>query len=138
MRTFLSLVEELRFDSKFQAVPVPYSDSDYAMFIIKGVRKMAVDIGDAKEYASLFDEEATSFARSITHTEREYILACAKYALLSQVQADVNTLYGYSTDSLTVTNADKPYANLANEKELVNRRLLILFHKLIAERGVRS
>lgn len=135
MGTFQFLVDELAFDTKFQQVPIPYENSDYEIFVIKGIRGLVVDVGDTGSYDKYFSEFEKAFVREPTLTEREYILLKAKTELLTQIQADVNTLYGYSTDSLKVTNADKPYANLDNEKTLLKNRLVEVFHKLMAERG---
>ena len=43
--------------------------------------------------------------------EEAYILICAQIEFFRKVQSDVNNIVGYTTDALTVTNADKPYTN---------------------------
>ena len=45
--------------------------------------------------------------------ERRFIELSAKIEFYRKVQTDVNNIVGYTTDALTVTNADKPYMNLA-------------------------
>lgn len=135
MGTFDDLVKELERDTKLQQTPIPYTQEDYGFLVVKGIRGLVVDIGDSAAYASFFDESTKEFKKELTLTEREYILLVAKFEFVSQIQAEVNTLYGYSTDSLSVTHADKPYTNLDREKSLLKNRLVEVFHKLRAERG---
>ena len=44
--------------------------------------------------------------------ELQYAFLTAKISFFQQVQSDVNNIVGYTTDALTVTNADKPFQNL--------------------------
>jgi hypothetical protein len=44
---------------------------------------------------------------------------------------DVNNSFGYSTNALTVTNADKPYANLKDTLEDIQHERRIAFNKMI-------
>ena len=59
------------------------------------------------------------------------MLTTAEMCFYRKVQADVNRIVGYSTDAMTVTNADKPYANLSQTlAELANRQR-ILYYKMV-------
>ena len=49
------------------------------------------------------------------------------------IQQTVNVITGYATDSLTVTNADKPYANISNEIGKLQARQIELFAKILVE-----
>ncbi len=47
------------------------------------------------------------------------------------MQTDVNRIVGYATDALTITNADKPYANISQTiAELMNKQR-ILYYKMV-------
>ena len=62
--------------------------------------------------------------------EYEYVLTTAEISLYRRVQSDVNRIVGYSTDAMTITNADKPYANISQTiSELLNRQR-ILYYKM--------
>lgn len=130
MPTLFSLVEELEFDMQYQSTPIPYSRNDYERFVKKGIRRLCIDFGYEEE--SVFNYSSSSFARNITSGEEEYILLGAKDSLLTQVQADVNKMVSYSTDTIKVTNADKPYANINNDKTLIDTRRTELFFKIKA------
>lgn len=62
--------------------------------------------------------------------EYEYVLTTAEISFYRRVQSDVNRIVGYSTDAMTITNADKPYANISQTiSELLNRQR-ILYYKM--------
>lgn len=43
----------------------------------------------------------------------------------------MNRIVGYSTDAMTITNADKPYANISQTlAELANRQR-VLYYKMV-------
>ena len=67
----------------------------------------------------------------LTADEYEYVLTTAEMGFYRKVQSDVNRIVGYSTDAMTITNADKPYANLSQTlAELANRQR-ILYYKMV-------
>ena len=47
------------------------------------------------------------------------------------MQTNVNNVFGYSTDALTVTNADKPYANLAATIAELEQKRRTLYYKMV-------
>lgn len=131
---FAMLIENFRRRVKLQQVPIDYDDDDYVFQLIEGIKQLYVDLGIVEEFANDFDYKSLVFKRDLSLTEEEYILVCAAIYFYQVVQQDVNTIVGYSTDSLTITNADKPYANIANEIDKLTRRQTELFWKLRAER----
>lgn len=67
----------------------------------------------------------------LTADELEYVLTTAEIGFYRRVQNDVNRIIGYSTDAMTITNADKPYANISQTvSELLNRQR-ILYYKMV-------
>lgn len=62
--------------------------------------------------------------------EKVYIMLCARMGFFKKVQSDVNNTFGYSTDALTVTNADKPYVNLKNTLEELDNERRIVYYKM--------
>lgn len=53
-----------------------------------------------------------SFSADLPLDEREYVLVTAEIAFYKKVQKTVDTLTSYTTDALSVTHGDKPFANL--------------------------
>lgn len=71
--------------------------------------------GTQYEYDWLvFDDNGIllSVTQDLKIDELRYAYLTAKIEFFKQVQTDVNNIVGYTTDALTVTNADKPYQNL--------------------------
>lgn len=62
--------------------------------------------------------------------EKKYVLICAQITFYKRVQADVNNITSYSTDALTVTGGDKPYAHLADTIDKLENERRIVFYKL--------
>lgn len=139
-KQFSKLCDELKQMTIMQQTPIVYTDEDYANLVIDGIRGLYVDLNKSADYVNEFDEDEMCFinGKKLLISEREYILLKAHLSFYKQIQADVNNIVGYSTDSLTVTNADKPYANISGEMERLERRLIDLFFKVRLEVGYDS
>ena len=60
--------------------------------------------------------------------EEEYIKICSQIDFFQKVQNAYNEKVSYTTDALSVTNADKPYANLKDTiANLENERRIVYF-----------
>ncbi len=133
---FEKLCAKLKSITSLQQTPIPYTDFEYAEFVIDGVKALYVDLNKSEAYRDEFDEDIQEFVnKKLLISEEEYILLKAHHRFYETVQADVNNIVGYSTDSLSVTNADKPYANISNEMARIERRLIDLFFKVRLESG---
>ena len=76
------------------------------------------------------DELYVSFADDLPLDEREYVILSAEIALLKKAQTSVNELTSYSTDAMTVTHGDKPFANLQQTIEGVEEERLRVWYKM--------
>lgn len=63
--------------------------------------------------------------------EKRYAILSAKIEFFRRVQTDVNNIVGYTTDALTVTNADKPYINIASTIDALEKERRIIHYKMI-------
>lgn len=129
------LADELQWDLSFQQTPEVLDRSDYVHLAKNGIRNLFVDTGRASEYTNnkyivdsggneKYDYEANA-------AEIEYILITAKIDFFERVQTSVNQMVSYTTDALTVTNGDKPYANLKDTLEKYQNERRIKFYKLL-------
>ena len=100
------LAAELRQRTAWQDTPVELENEDYAEIVRQAVRNLYVMTGRYSQYDAEGDFELTA-------DEYEYVLTTAEIGFYRMVQSDVNRIVGYSTDAMTITNADKPYANLS-------------------------
>ena len=136
MATVLTeLIEELKDDTRWQKTPLPLSDSDYVNMIKRAIRQLYVDTGRASVFNSgMFtestDDATVTFSENLPADEIEYVLICARINFFKRVATDVNNIVGYVTDALTVTYADKPYANLKDPMDRLENERRIKYYKM--------
>ena len=117
------MAQELRQRTEWQDTPVELTEEDYLEIVRQAVRHLYVMTGRYTQY-----DDKTDIALSAD--EYEYVLTTAEIGFYRRVQSDVNRIVGYSTDAMTITNADKPYANISQTiSELLNRQR-ILYYKM--------
>lgn len=123
MTDMQKMAQELKQRTEWQDTPVELVHEDYLKIVRQAVRHLYVMTGRYMQY-----EENTAIALSAD--EYEYVLTTAEIGFYRRVQSDVNRIVGYSTDAMTITNADKPYANISQTvNELLNRQR-ILYYKM--------
>ena len=128
------LLRELEDETRWQKTPLPLEEADYVNMTKRAIRQLYVDTGRASVYHNgLFvedDEGKVSFTENLMADEIEYILVCAKINFFKRVATDVNNIVGYVTDALTVTNTDKPYANLKDTMDRLENERRIKYYKM--------
>ena len=123
MTDMQKMAQELKQRTEWQDTPVELVEEDYLEIIRQAVRHLYVMTGRYMQY----DE---NIAIALSADEYEYVLTTAEIGFYRRVQSDVNRIVGYSTDAMTITNADKPYANISQTvNELLNRQR-ILYYKM--------
>lgn len=123
MTDMQKMAQELKQRTEWQDTPVELVHEDYLEIVRQAVRHLYVMTGRYMQY-----DENTVIALSAD--EYEYVLTTAEIGFYRRVQSDVNRIVGYSTDAMTITNADKPYANISQTvNELLNRQR-ILYYKM--------
>ena len=103
--------------------------------IIHGIRRLYIDTNRPelfdRDLISVEDGE-TIYNADIPQNEQYYALLCAQIEFFKKVQSDVNNIVGYTTNALTVTNADKPYANLKDSIAGLENERRIVYYKMVA------
>lgn len=123
MTDMQKMAQELKQRTEWQDTPVKLVHEDYLEIVRQAVRHLYVMTGRYMQY----DE---NIAIALSADEYEYVLTTAEIGFYRRVQSDVNRIVGYSTDAMTITNADKPYANISQTvNELLNRQR-ILYYKM--------
>lgn len=129
------LSDELKARTEWQRTPTVLIDQDYDDLIVRGIKRLYIDTGRALEFSNSYffvDEDgANSFLIDLKLDEEEYVLLCAQIAFFKKVQSDVNNIVGYTTDALTVTNADKPYVHLLDTIDKLEQDRRIVYYKMI-------
>lgn len=138
MLNISKLAEWLKEKTEWQDTPVPLTDQNYLNMVIDGIERLFVDTGrsdqyDEGKYVTVADPDGDYYAyeENFPLDERRYIQICALMNFYYKVQSDVNNAFGYSTDALTVTNADKPYANLKDTLDKLDNERRIVYYKMV-------
>ena len=135
MTNISELANELKDATRWQKTPPPLSDNDYVSIIIRALKRLYIDTGRASVFnmdmITKNDEENVCFTEDLPIDEEEYVLLCAQIGFFNQVKTDVNNIVGYTTDALSVTNADKPYANIKDSIEKLENERRITYYKMI-------
>ena len=134
MTNISELANELKDATRWQKTPLPLSDNDYVSIIIRALKRLYIDTGRASVFnmdmITKNDDENVCFTEDLPIDEEEYVLLCAQIGFFNQVKTDVNNIVGYTTDALSVTNADKPYANIKDSIEKLENERRITYYKM--------
>ena len=138
MLNLTELMEQLKDETEWQETPMPLTDNQYLTMVVRGLERLFVDTGRAAEYDETKFQTVTEDEQTFVYydwdfmlDERIYIMLCAKIGFFQKVQSDVNNTFGYTTNALSVTNADKPYANLRNTIESIDNDRRIVYYKMV-------
>ena len=128
------LAGELQEMTEWQRTPVPLSLEDYTRMVTRGLERLYVDTARAsafhKDMIRREDDESVTFSEDLLVDEKLYVLICAQIDFFKKVGADVNNIVGYTTDALSITNADKPYANIKDSIASLEKERRITYYKM--------
>lgn len=129
-----NLANMLKRQVGWQKTPMPLKDEDYIDMMRYGIKKLYIDTGRASLFNSSMVQTDqwgdVTFTADLVADEEEYAMICAQISFFQRVATDVNNIVGYVTDALTVTNADKPYSNLKDTMDRLERERRILYYKM--------
>lgn len=116
MTDMLELAHGLYDRIEWQTVPDDVTREDLTGFIARGIRDLYVKTGRSANFSEdMFVRSGslyTTFSETLPLDEQLYVLTSAEIMFYTKVQTTVDTLTSYSTDALSVTHGDKPFANL--------------------------
>lgn len=136
MVSLYELAQELQTKVEYQETPRVLSDDEYIAMVARAIRKLYVDTGRASIYSgSLYteneDDMEVYFVPDLGADEIEYIMILAQMEFFKMIRASVNQMVSYTTDALSVTQGDKPYANITGTlNELENERRIV-YYKMV-------
>lgn len=134
MVSITELASRLKEMTEWQETPEALKQDDYEKLIISALKRLYVDTGRASEFSYddiRTEDEEVIFDKDLPIDEEEYLMLLARIEFFKKVQTDHNGQVGYSTDAITVTNADKPYANLKDTIEDIENERRIVFYKMV-------
>lgn len=135
MTNVVSLAESLFRRIQWQNVPEDVTKEDLSVLIADAIRYLYIVTGRTMQFDdSMFsyaDGMCTSFSQDTYLDEKEYILVTAEIAFYRKVQSGVSDLTSYTTDAMSVTHGDKPFANLEQKLQDLEKTQNIIWHKMI-------
>lgn len=133
-------MDDLYLDVQWQRIPVAMTKIEEMKLLsrcfVHGLESMFIATGKAMQFDAdwlTFSDEGVlvSTTQDLKIDELRYAFIKAKIEFFKQIQTDVNNIVGYTTDALTVTNADKPYQNLSQTIEGLEKELRQIFYTMI-------
>lgn len=128
------LADELKEQTLYQQTPEEIEYDEYERIIRRAIRRLYVDTDrDIMFTSDLFilgEDGKEIFSEDLRPDEIEYILCLAKKLFFKKVQTSVNEMVSYSTNALKVTQGDKPYANLKDTLDDLEKERIELFHRM--------
>ena len=136
MLNISKMAKWLKEKTEWQETPAPLTDKNYLNMIIEGIERLFVDTGrsdlyNEDLYVQIEGTEDYGYDYDFPLDERRYIQICAQMNFFSKVQTDVNNAFGYTTDALSVTHADKPYENLDSTLGKLEQERRIIYYKMV-------
>lgn len=126
--------KQLQSDTSWQVLPEALSFDVYTDMVVYGIKRLFIDTGRALEFDnSIFYEAEDELLCEMNFAidEEEYILLVAQIQFFKRVQLDANTAVSYSTDAMTVTQANKPYEHLQDTIEKLEARRRELYYRMV-------
>jgi len=132
MLSLTAMAAELQEHTAWQETPELLTEDQYIGMIIRGLKRLYIDTGRASEYKdeNIIRSDDLYYNADLLIDEQYYIMLCSQIDFFKKVQSDVNNVMSYTTNALSVTNADKPYANLKNTIEDLEKERRIVYYKM--------
>lgn len=73
----------------------------------------------------------SEFTYTLLLDEELYVICCAQIDIFGKIRAQYNDLLGYTTNALTVTNADKPYSYLTGTIAELEDQKKMYYYKMV-------
>lgn len=85
------------------------------------------------EDGDFVEKAPTAYDADFMLDDYEAVMLASQIEFFRIVQADVNNIVGYSTDALTITNSDKPYANISDTLQKLEDRYKSAIYKHVRD-----
>lgn len=135
------LCEKLYRKIEWQKMPLSMTTEEKQQMLIaavvSGIEDLFVITGRALtyyDYQYTSDEETgviSEFSYDLMLDEELYVLCRAQIEVFSKVRTQYSDLLGYTTNALTVTNADKPYSYMTGTINELENQLRVYYYKMV-------
>ena len=135
------LCEKLYRKIEWQKMPLSMSTEEKQQMLIDaivyGIEDLFVITGRALSYYNYnynYDFTAgiiSEFTYDLLLDEELYVMCKAQIEIYSKVRTQYSDILGYTTNALSVTNADKPYAYLTGTINELENQLKVYYYKMV-------
>lgn len=135
MTDVVALAKRLFKRIQWQSTPEDVTAADMCDYIAEGIIWLYTMTGRGDTFDDAWfgydmDNNLISFAFDLPADEKEYVLLSAQIDFLRKNQSSVDMLTSYSTDAMTVTHGDKPFANLQQMLSDLESQRNKVWHKM--------
>ena len=135
MTDIVDLASKQYYRIEWQNVPETVAREDLTVFIADAIRYLYVVTGRAlqfrEDYFSAEGNYYREFSQDLQQDEKEYVVVTAQIAFMQKVQTEVDAITSYSTDALSVTHGDKPFANLQAMILDLQSKQRVIWYKMV-------
>ena len=135
MTDIIDLAFEQNSRIEWQNVPYDFDQNDMCSSIARAIKYLYVATGRALNFRDdmLIQENGlySSFTEDMALDGREYVLLTAEIDFYKKVQTSVSDLTSYTTDAMSVTHGDKPFANLQQKINDLTSERRFIWYKMI-------
>ena len=134
MTDIVALAKRLYKAIEWQTVPDEMSREDLSEFIADAIEYLYVMTGRSSQFSTskfvMDDELYISYADDLSADERQYVLLTAEINFFEKVQTDFSDLVSWSTNAMTLSHGDKPFANIQTKLDGLEKRRNEVWYKM--------
>ena len=135
MTDILALAAQQHKRIEWQNVPYDVNIEDMCDNIVHAIEHLYVITGRALSFSEeMFVFEAglcVGFNGTLPLDEKMYVLLTAEIDFYTKVQTSVSDLTSYTTDAMSISHGDKPFANLQQKLIDLNESRKMVWYKMI-------
>lgn len=125
-----TLADELETRTKYQRTPSTVTTSEYIEMTTTGIKKFYIDVGLQGSWLTEYNSTTNTITRTLNILEQEYCLLASENVFYDMLKGSWNALVGYTTNALSITNANKPFEFLSQTVNKNKAEMVSLFHKM--------
>lgn len=135
MTDILALAAQQHKRIEWQNVPYDVHIDDMCDNIVRAIEHLYVVTGRALSFKEdMFVVDAglyTGFTQDLPLDEKLYVLLTAEIDFYTKVQTSVSDLTSYTTDAMSISHGDKPFANLQQKLIDLNEERKMVWYKMV-------
>lgn len=134
MTDIIALTEQQHKRIEWQNVPYDVTIDDMCVFITRAIEHLYVVTGRAlifrEDMFTIEDGLCVTFSETLPLDEKWYVLLTAEIDFYTKVQTGVSDLTSYTTDAMSVSHGDKPFANLQQKLMDLDTERKMIWYKM--------